>query len=344
MNDSEPAVVQSTEPVAGRRKAAPHVNAWMLVAALAVALMVWQWFDTRRELNGMRDVIAERLQTADTEGRDTAAMAKNAQDSVREVQGKLGVLEARIAEAQGQQMALQQLYQELSRSRDESMLSEIEQTLSIASQQLQLAGNVQAALLGLQSADARLARSDRPQFIPLRRVIARDIERLKALPNVDLTGLVLKIDQVSAGIDRLPLVGDLRLPVPDTTPAGSENAWSRMGAVVWGEVKQLVRVERFDSGDPALLPPEQRYFLRENLKLRLLNARLALLQRNEPVFKSDLKTASQWITRYFDLHQKSVQAAGSTLQDLQSADLVVELPTLADSLAAVRNLKTASDK
>jgi len=254
------------------------------------------------------------------------------------------VLEARIAEAQGQQTALQQLYQELSRSRDESVLSEIEQILSIASQQLQLAGNVQAALLGLQSADARLARSDRPQFIPIRRVIARDIERLKALPNVDVTGMVLKLDQVSSGIDHLPMIGDVRIPAPEPPPAAGESSWSRIGAVVWGEIKQLVRVQRIDGTDPALLPPDQSYFIRENLKLRLLNARLALLQRNEPVFKADIKMASQWIARYFDAHQKNVAAVSGTLQELQSAGLVVELPTLADSLAAVRNYKASGDK
>jgi len=114
--------------------------------------------------------------------------------------------------------------------------------------------------------------------------------------------------------------------------------------VIWGEIKQLVRVERIDGGDPALLPPEQSYLLRENLKLRLLNARLALLQRNELVFKADLRMAAFWIGKYFDAHQKSVVAAAAALQELQSAGLVVELPTLADSLASVRNFKAIGDK
>ena len=345
MNDSDPvAAAPAAEDTAAKRRSLPRLNGWMIAAIGAIALLVVVWFDTRHELNRIRDDVAQRLQNAEIESRESKAAARDAQEGVREAQGKLSVLEARIAEAQGQQIALQQLYQELSRSRDDALLTQIEQILSIASQQLQLAGNVQSALLGLQSADARLARSDRPQFIPIRRAIARDMDRLKALPNVDVTGLVLKLDQVSAGVDRLPLNGEVRLPAPETAPSAPVSAWGRISAVIWGEIKQLVRVERIDGGDPALLPPEQSYLLRENLKLRLLNARLALLQRNELVFKADLKMATFWINKYFDTHQKSVLAASGALQELQAAGLVVELPTLAESLAAVRNFKAIGDK
>jgi uroporphyrin-3 C-methyltransferase len=348
MDDSETVAAipasDATPARSGRPRLRGRFNGWIIATALALMFVVWQWFDTRRELNQIREDIAQRLQNAELEGRESRVAATAAQESAREIQGKLSVLEARIAEARGQQTALEQLYQELSRSRDESVLTEIEQILSIASQQLQLAGNVQGALLALQSADARLARSDRPQFIPVRRVIARDIDRLKALPNIDLTGLVLKLDQVSAGIDRFPLVGDMRLSAPEGASAIPDNPWSRVASVVWGELRQLIRVERVDGSEPALLIPEQSYFLRENLKLRLLNARLALLQRNEAVFKADLKMAAQWISKYFDTRQKGVAAVSSTLQELQSAGLTVELPTLADSLAAVRNFKAHGDK
>jgi uroporphyrin-3 C-methyltransferase len=87
------------------------------------------------------------------------------QDQSKELQLKVGVLESRQLEAQSQQLALEQLYQDLSKNRDEWALAEIEQVLSTASQQLQLAGNVQGALIALQNADRSLSRSDKPQFI-----------------------------------------------------------------------------------------------------------------------------------------------------------------------------------
>src|SRR5918911_1014816 len=111
------------------------------------------------------------------------------------------LLDARLAEWQSQQLALEALYQELSRNRDEWQLAEIEQVLAIASQQLQLARNVRAALLALQLAEARLARADRPQFVPIRRALARDIERLKTLPVLDLPGMSMRIDTLAAQVE-----------------------------------------------------------------------------------------------------------------------------------------------
>lgn len=317
---------------------------WKAAALLALAFIAWQWVDTRRELNRVREDIAVRLQTAEVESRDGQRVARDAQETVRDLQARLSLLDARVTEQRGQQAALEQLYQELSRSRDESVLSEVEQTLSLASQQLQLAGNVQGSLIALESIDARLARSDRPQFIPLRRVIGREIERLKLLPTLDLAGLTLRIDQLLQSIDSLPLAADARQAPSAGGEGAPEGNWSRIGALVWGEIRQLVRIERRDGAEPPLLAPEQQYFLRENLKLRLLNARVALLQRNEASFRTDLRQASQWVQKYFDGRQKTVSVVLATLQELQTSALTVSVPTLAESLSVVRSYKVDSDR
>ena len=90
-------------------------------------------------------------------------------NELRDAQAKVALLEARLAESQSQQAALETLYRELAPSRDELALTEVEQVLVLASQQLALAGNVQAALAAVQLADGKLARMDRPQLAPLRR-------------------------------------------------------------------------------------------------------------------------------------------------------------------------------
>src|SRR6185369_14680145 len=137
---------------------------------------------------------------------------RQAQEGLRDAQAKIGALEQRLTESQSQQLALEALYQELSRNRDEWQLAEIEQVLAIARQQLQLSGNVRAALLALQLAESRLARADRPQFLPVRRALARDIERLRAVPGLDLSGISLKLDSLVAAVDSLPLAFDERTP------------------------------------------------------------------------------------------------------------------------------------
>jgi uroporphyrin-3 C-methyltransferase len=311
--------------------------------AIAVVLLAGAWWSTRSELTELRDGVAKQLREAGTDARDSRTIAKEVQEAVRDAQARIGALEAKLLESQSQQLGLQALYQELSRSRDEWVLAEVEQTLAIAAQQLQLAGNVPAALVALENADARLARSDRPQFLGLRRVIARDIDRLRNAPSVDIAGMTLRLDQLIAAVDQLPLLADGRPQAP-TSAADEPAGWQRPWWGVWEELKSLVRVQRLDASDQALLAPESRLFLRENLKLRLLHARLALLRRDESAFRGDVKAAQSWLGRWFDPRQKQVATSAQTLAALNAAAVNVELPTIAESLSAVRNLKLPREK
>jgi len=256
------------------------------------------------------------------------------------------VLENKIAESQSQQLALEALYQDLSRSRDEWALAEIEQMLTIASQHLQLSGNVQSALLALRTAEGRLARSDRPQYLPLRRVLNRDLERLKAAPNLDITGLALRLDQIISGVDHLPLHFDARAQeaTPRAATAESGGIWTRVLAEAWSEMLQLVRIRVMDQPDAALLSPSQSYFLRQNLQLRLLDARQALLARDALRFRADLEAARAWISRYYDKKAKATIATQASLKQIAATAIEVELPSINDSLAAVRNFKGPPEK
>jgi len=347
---AEPVTAAQPEEPSGRSVREPRAGAWrlpvLLVLLAAIAAVGWQWYDTRSRIDAIREELGQRLRASDSAAGESQVLAKQALEGAREAQGKLSVLENKIAESQSQQLALEALYQELSRSRDEWALAEIEQMLTLASQQLQLAGNVQAALLALRTAEGRLARSDRPQFVALRRVLNRDIERLKAAPNVDITGMALRLDQLSASVDTLPLHFDERTQsTPKPAGPGAANAgWERVLAEVWNEMKQLVRIRILDQPDAALLSPSQSYFLRQNLQLRLLDARQALLARDPARFRADLETARTWIRRYYDTRAKTTTTALASLTQLAAGSINVELPTIDDSLAAVRNFKVAREK
>ena len=202
--------------------AAPRSRAPLLLLiaiALAAGLAALFWLDARSRIGATQEELARRLRDIEHDAREARSVARLAQEAAREAQVKVAQLEARIAESQSQQLALEALYQELSRNRDEWQLAEIEQVLAIASQQLQLAGNVRAALLALQIAEARLAKTDRPQFVPVRRALARDIERLKALAVLDIAAMSARIDSLVAGVDELPLAFDER-----STPARDKAA------------------------------------------------------------------------------------------------------------------------
>jgi uroporphyrin-3 C-methyltransferase len=336
--------------------AKPRASSLLAVALVVLAVIVAAlWYDTRGRIGATQEELARRLRDMEIASRDAQSIARQSQEGLREAQAKLGALEQRLAESQNQQVALEALYQELARNRDEWQLAEIEQVLAIAQQQLQLSGNVRAALLALQLAESRLSRSDRPQFLPVRRALTRDIERLKSLPALDVPGLSLSLDRMVASVDALPLAFEERLerPAPGskaaagkTVPAtpAEEGFFTRLGGEVWKELRQLVVVRKVESPDPPLLPPQQAYFLRENLKLRLLNARLALLTRDEAGYREDLRVAQAWIQRYFDARSKAGQAALAQLKQLSSASISFEPPSISDSLDAVRNFKARRDR
>src|SRR5689334_2728233 len=208
---------QGSAPVAAPSRRLRVFGVALVVLAAIVAAL---WLDTRGRIGATQDELAKRLRDIEIETREARTLARQTQESQREVLAKLGALDTKLAESQNQQAALEVLYQELARNRDEWQLAEIEQVLAIAQQQLQLSGNVRAALLALQLAEGRLSRADRPQFLPVRRALSRDIERLKSLPTLDVPGLSLALDRLVASIDGLPLAFDERGPRPgDERPA-----------------------------------------------------------------------------------------------------------------------------
>lgn len=355
-----------------RRQRAQTVLLLLVIAGLGA-----QWWVSHTELRDLRSDVAQRLQSGDNSSNELKGVLKTVQESTKELQSRVSVLDSKQAESQSQQLALEQMYQDLNKNRDDWALSEIEEVLSTADQQLELAGNVQGALIALQNADKSLSRSDKPQFIAIRRALARDIDRLKALPTVDIPGIAVRLDSAIGQIDNMPLLVDEKpvesasepkpqrvsqaaagkasaapaknkaVDAPAEAPAsawsqwlaGARETWRSMSTEMWAELRQLVRIREVQTPDAILLSPGQAYFVRENLKLRLLNARLALLSRNEFAFRNDLASAQDTIAKYFDTRAKQVQTTQALLKQVQGSNLAIQLPTLAESLNAVRNYK-----
>jgi uroporphyrin-3 C-methyltransferase len=345
MADTEHEVASPAPPAAPRDPA--RARRWLLalVLALLAAALVAVWLDGRNARRTLRTEVAKRLGDIEATDQTTRATLKDAQEGLREAQAKVALLESRLAESQNQQAALEALYRELAPSRDEWALTEIEQVLQLASQQLQLARNVPSALAALQLADSKLQRLDRPQFVPLRRALARDMDQLKAVPYVDVPGLSLRLDQAIAAVDTLPLALEQRLP-PQAAPAppADEAGWRSFLRTVWQDVRQLVRVENLDRPEAPLLAPQQQFFLRENLKLRLLSARFSLLFHDQQNFRADLGAADSWLRKYFDTHSAAVLTMQMLLKQMQTTDMASEMPDVVRSLEAVRLLKQARER
>lgn len=323
-----------------------HMNLTQLTLAVLVVVFAWQWLDAHYQINQVQQELAKRLAEMDGSNKANQTLLTQNQEAVRELGGKLSVLESKYAEAQNQRAALEALYQEMSSSRDQTALAEVEQMLMIAGQQLQLSANVKAALIAMQHADSRLQRLDRPALASLRKSISLDIDKLRALPIVDVYGINMRIDSLIATVDSLPLSQDMRMQTERTPPlpAANENTWGKFWRELWQEAKQLVRIENTQKQELPLLSPTQTFFLRENLKIRLLSARLALLSHDEVSYKRDLKTAQEWIKLYFDTQPKESAQALATLQKLAASSISIDLPDISGSLEAVRNYRISHEK
>jgi uroporphyrinogen III methyltransferase / synthase len=336
------------------RRSASGPLLWFVVVVIACAAGVGG-YALNRKLERTEQQFAQRQQANDTQTNELRIRTDQALATVHQSDSQISQLEGKLADTQSGQQALQQQYADLARNRDDWTLAEVGQMLSAASQQLQLTGNTQLALFALQSADTRLAASDGAQVVAVRKAIAQDIDKLKAAPSTDLTGLAIKLDNAIDQIDGLPLSGEA--PIAHATPHAATWAdtakvaaasgeprwkvwWRQVTAGIGEQLTSLVQVRRLDNTDAMLVTPDQGYFVRENLKLRLLSARLALLSRNQTTLKSDLHAAQAALTRYFDDSSKKTQTVIDLVNQVDAGSAAVDVPNLSTSLQAVNQYRS----
>ncbi len=341
-----PAPAAATLPVGAlppRGARGPWVLAVLLGALAAAGLTAYVGLERSNE------ALVQRLQQLESEG---AAAAERGEQALRAARAETQKLADDLERLRQQRADLDQLYLDLTRGRDEAALWEVERLVTVAAQELQVGGNLGTALAALQAADARLARIDRPQLVNLRRALTGDIERLRSAPAVDLTGLAVKLDQLAAAVDGWPLLAEppRKGPLAPAAPAapGAAEAAARgrdsAEAGAWAGVRRwlreefggLLQIRQVDTPEALLLDATQQRLARQQMRLRLLNARQALLQRNDKLYRGDLGEAQQLLGRYFDARQPAVAAAAAQLKSMAQAPLSVDVPRVDATLAALR--------
>jgi uroporphyrin-3 C-methyltransferase len=332
---------------------------WLAVfvlGLLSVASLALAWKADQRGAS-LEQELVRRQQDSAGQATEARLLAKQAKEGVSEAAAKVALLEARVAEVAVQRSQLEELIQSLSRSRDENLLVDVEAAIRVALQQTAITGSAEPLVATLKQSDERLARYNQPRLQGVRRAIARDLDRVKATSVTDISSLSIKLDEAIRMVDELPLlaVAEPRKEAPAKTAAPSRPAsastvaasapaiwtgklgelWGALGERIWGEAKSLVRVTRIDHPEAMLLAPEQAFFVRENLKLRLLNARLALLSRQFDIAQSDLQAALLVIDRYFDRSSKRAVLANELLRQVATQARQVTVPRPDDTLAAL---------
>ncbi len=331
-----------------KRKPSMLTTGTLLLVIVALLTLAWQWLNTRHKFNEVEQSLSHKLEEYQALNQQSLALAKQAEDRSTQANARTVILEQKLAESRDQQEVLQTLYNRLAENRESTAVAEVEQLLNIANQQLQLAGNVKSALLALEAAQQRLQSLDLPRAVQLRETLNLEIENLRELPQIDIISMSAQLTNLSELCTTLPLISE-RQPTlnaktkqpPQTTP---QNALQKFGFAIWDDIKNLVTVERIDRPEPPLLAADHVFYLRENLKLRLLTARIALLQHDEATYKADLNTVSGWLNQYFDTKHPNTIKAFNMLKKLSSNNISIELPQLTDSLAAVNRYKLSLEK
>ena len=330
-----------------------------LLTALATAALVLAW-GAQQRVKSLEAELVKRQTDSGTQATEARTLARQAELSSRETAAKLALLEARVAETSLQRTQIEELIQSLARSRDENVLADVDAAIRVALQQSAITGSAEPLLLTLKQAEERLARFNQPRLERVRRAVAQDLERTRSTAVVDITVLTIRLDEVIRQVDELPLMSTAERrgapkavaasPVlvggasaPPLANQGSASAWmdtqvehwGQVGAYLWSEVKSLVRVTRIDNPEAMLVAPEQAFFLRENLKLRLLNARLALLSRQFETAQTDLRDGQSALDRYFDRSARRVVAASELIRQVASQARQVNVPRPDATLAAI---------
>ena len=356
------AFTSATSPVQEQPASTPATPAhsspsrlgWIALAVAAVSMgssvLLWQ------KVTGMQEQLARQTATATTQSAEARALARESQDLVRDTNTRLALVEAKVQESTLQRSQFEDLVRSISRSRDDTLLLDVESSLRMALQQAELSGSLEPLVATMRTSAQRMERSAQPRLIPVQRAIEQDIERLERANVTDTAGLLGRLDELVRVVDDLPLVNSVvhhealnrgsnssGVPLPAQLEPGITPAqwawwkhWSeRIGSAVMQEASELVRIRRIDRPESILIAPEQAFFLRENLKLKLLNVRLGLLARQYDSARADLGAASTALTKYFDQQSRRTQSAQTLLLQIQTHLRRTEQPSINDTLSAL---------
>lgn len=329
------------------------VLALLAIGALVAAAL------THQRLAAVEQELVRRQQDSQGQAAEARVVARQAQDVARDAAAKVALLDARVAENALQRSQVEELMQSLSRSRDENVVADVDAALRVAQQQSAITGSAEPLVAALRQADERLARYNQPRLERVRRAVVRDLDRVRAAGVSDIATLAIRLDETVRQVDELPLLASAAearragstaaapragaASSPAAPPASApqqvldriEQVWREAGAAVWQEVKGLVRVTRIDHPEAMLVAPEQAFFVRENLKLRLLNARLALMSRQFDTAQADLRDAQAALERYFDRSSRRVQSAVEGVRQVAQQSRQVAVPRPDETLAAL---------
>ena len=311
----------------------------VILATLALIASGYLWYVMFYESADLfsRDIVGalDRIESDYNQALETVATTEKDIKTLKETQDAI-------------KASLEKINTDLRRNKLEWALTETEQLMIIANNRLQLARDSHSALAALRAADRQLEQLAMPKFLPVRRELAREMSLLESREKLDVSGITLQLATLAENVDQLPLALDIRshdsheakIPVKqgETQVASANGDWHQTARSLWQDILSLVRIRHDVGAQRPLLPPDQQYFLRENLRLMLNSAQQALLQGGIPTYQQNLKTAQRLLKDYFDVESQVVTAMQAELTRLQTTKILTDMPDISASLTTLRRL------
>lgn len=367
----DPKQTVSVDTTDAKKKKGSALTPVLLVLVLASAgFTFYVWQQQQRALSANADLSAQ-LQRSVNAANQAAERAQQALTKVQDQAGQIALLETSLRDAMENQQALEQAFQTLTdKGSDLVLVNEVDQLVSMAQQQLLLGGNIANAIISLETAQSKLARANRPSLASLQQTVNGDLDRLRAASTIDVARISSQLDLLDRTLAQAPLLlpddaapeTASAQPQPGADASGSaeegdapsmpqdaawwEKSWHVAGdwtRSAWDsvsyELKQLISVRRVDDDAALLLSPEQSAQFRENVRLRVMTMRLALMMNQPSVWETETKNLLTLISGRFDPQSEQFRRALKIAQDLADMSIAVSLPRVDNSLRAIETLR-----
>lgn len=372
-NQTQPATGKAPSPAStpAKTKAKSVKGPVILTALLALALgggAIWYIQTNQQNLSQHYD---SQLQLLVQQAKKNEQSAKQALTQVENQAQQLQRLNSQLAQALEQLNDVSAAVQTISDSGTEIMLlNDIEQLATLAQQQLQIGGSVANAIVTLETAQARLTQANRQNFAVLIQTINGDLDRLRTAQVIDVSTLTAQLERLTDLINQAPLyiteagtvplesessTTDTQTSASTTTPVAEDSAWwqrvlstaADLTQQSWNSIRQdlgqFVSVRRVDDNAALLISPEQADRLRENLRLRITMAQLALMTKQPKVWQSEMSFIVKALEERFDASKALTQRALALATQLADTNVELKLPTIDNTLAVIESLKQGSE-
>ncbi|MBI3773355.1 MAG: uroporphyrinogen-III C-methyltransferase [Gammaproteobacteria bacterium] len=317
----------------GARRASPLAWAALILTIVTLSTLLWFWQQSRNSnagikgrLNAVESTVL-KVQDLTQATRNTAIAAENVADALEKrldamshhLDARTDALQMQISDLNDSVNSVSNLLRQ--RKSAAFIVADAKNLVAQAQHHLQFGGDTGAVIAALETASQHLQETGDPSLFEARKTINDISSALKKRASIDITNLALTLSTLEQGIDPLPISGADHQNSNTSAPEKVEG-FSGLIQKIWSDIKGLISIHhQSDPKDIALLPPERRFFLQQNLHLQISAARLALLQRNDKIFHDAINATHEWVNTYYNPKAAETKAFLVALSQLKAIDL-----------------------